>query len=105
MTLDPAQLAVAITSVGGAVVGLVLWLQRSQARQVREQLDAMRSSAPSGELRRLAEEMAAERAARSRLAEQVSGLAIDMARVSTDVRWLRHRLERGLVSVAPEDVS
>ena len=102
MTLDPAQLAVAITSVGGAVIGLVLWLQRSQARQVREQLDAMRSGTPSGELRRLAEEMAAERAARGRLAEQVSALAIDMARVSTDVRWLRRRIENGAVSIAPE---
>jgi len=102
VTIDPQQLAIAITSVGAAIVGLVVWLQRHQNAQVREQLDAMRAGTPSGELRRLAEEMGAERAARGRLAEQVSALAIDMARVSTDVRWLRRRIENGAVSIAPE---
>ena len=99
---DPQSLAITITTVGGAIVGLVVWLQRHQAAQVREQLAALKEPASNG-LSRIIESLAEERSARERLAEQVAGMAVEMARVSTDVRWLRHRLERGLTSDAPRE--
>ena len=101
VTIDPAQLAVAISTIGGAIVGLVLWLQRSQAKAVREQLDALKGGPPSDGLKRLAEEMGAERAARHRLAEQVSSIAVAVARLETDVRWIRRQLGQSLVSSPP----
>lgn len=101
VTIDPAQLAVAISTIGGAIVGLVLWLQRSQAKAVREQLDALKAVPPSDGLNRLAEEMGAERAARHRLAEQVSSIAVAVARLETDVRWIRRQLGQSLVSSPP----
>jgi fumarate hydratase class II len=92
LTLAP-QVAIA-----AAVVGLVIWLQRQQQQQIRAALRRADGDQPVADLATRLDVMDRRLA---RVEEQGADIAVQLARLATDVRWLR-RERRNAESDAPE---
>jgi fumarate hydratase class II len=92
LTLAP-QVAIA-----AAVVGLVIWLQRQQQQQIRAALRRADGDQPVADLATRLDAMDRRLA---RVEEQGADIAVQLARLATDVRWLR-RERRNAESDAPE---
>lgn len=92
LTIAP-QLAVAV-----AIVGLVVWLQRSN----RAAVAALRSeTAAAAAPEPVAKRLDALDAGMARLTEQLAGVTVQIAKLATDVRWMRQS-HRGGRSEGPE---
>jgi len=91
LTIAP-QLAVAV-----AIVGLVVWLQRSN----RAAVAALRSETAAAAPEPVAKRLDALDAGMARLTEQLAGVTVQIAKLATDVRWMRQS-HRGGRSEGPE---
>jgi len=91
LTIAP-QLAVAV-----AIVGLVVWLQRSN----RAAVAALRSETAAAAPEPVAKRLDALDAGMARLTEQLAGVTVQIAKLATDVRWMRQS-HRGGRSEGPD---